>query len=176
MIMFKFLRENKFASVILTLLRLYVGWEWLTAGWHKITGAKAFDASGYLKGAIAKPILDKATNEAVYPTFVAFLKHIALPNVKLFNILVPWGEFLVGLGLLLGAFTTAAIFFGLLMNFMYLFAGTLSSNPWLILLGSIILVAGSNAGKIGLDYYMLPYLKRVLNKKRGDKSADPFHA
>jgi thiosulfate dehydrogenase [quinone] large subunit len=164
------LRGNKYAAVVLTLVRLYVGWEWTKAGWHKITGAKAFDASGFMKGALAKPVLDSGTHETIYPTFTAFLQHFALPNVKFFNVLIPWGELFVGVGLLLGALTTTAIFFGLLMNFVYMFAGTVSSNPWLILLGFFIVAAGTNAGKFGLDYYILPYLHNWFAKRQHPKT------
>jgi len=160
----KWLRGNKYAAVLLTLVRLYVGWQWVTAGWHKITGATAFDASGFMKGSLAKPILDSSTHENIYPTFTAFLQHVALPNVKLFNVIIPWGELFVGVGLLLGALTTVAMFFGLLMNFIYMFAGTVSSNPWLILLSFFIIAAGTNAGKFGLDHYILPYLHHWYTK------------
>ncbi|NBD27879.1 DoxX family membrane protein [Paenibacillus sp. T1] len=169
----KWLRENRYAAVLLTLVRFYVGWEWLTAGWHKINGGKAFDAAGFVQGAIAKPVLDSKSHEAVYPHFVAFLKHVALPNVKLFNVIVPWGELLVGAGLLLGALTTTAVLFGLLMNFMYMFAGTVSTNPWLILLGFIIVAAGANAGKFGVDHYILPYLHERL--KKHDRRVPKLH-
>ena len=50
----QFLRNNKITAAILTVLRLYLGYEWLTAGFHKLTGG--FDASGFLKGAIANPV------------------------------------------------------------------------------------------------------------------------
>lgn len=154
----KFLRENKFAAYLLLVVRLYVGFEWLTAGWHKLTGEKAFDAAGFMKGAVTKPIVDKATGELIYPTYTAFIENFALPNIKLFNILVPIGEFLIGLGLILGCLTAVAAFFGLLMNFMFIFSGTVSSNPWLILLGAIIFVAGTNAAKFGLDRWIAPYI------------------
>ncbi|CAH1222881.1 hypothetical protein PAECIP111891_05403 [Paenibacillus allorhizoplanae] len=162
--MMKWVRENNYAAILLTIIRLYVGWEWMIAGWHKITGDKAFDAAGYLKGAIAKPVLESGTTDLVYANYVAFLKTVALPHVGWFNVLVPWGELLVGVGLLLGALTTTAMFFGLLMNFMYMFAGTVSSNPWLVLLGFIILAAGANAGKFGVDHLILPYLHRWFDK------------
>ncbi|REE55343.1 thiosulfate dehydrogenase [quinone] large subunit [Paenibacillus taihuensis] len=162
--MMNWLRGNKYAAILLTLLRIYVGWEWLTAGWHKIAGAKPFNAAGFMKGAIAGPVADNATHETLYPTFIAFLKHVALPNVKLLNVIVPWGELLVGAGLLLGALTTTAVLFGLLMNFMYMFAGTVSTNPWLILLGFFIVAAGANAGKFGVDHYILPYLHERFKK------------
>ncbi|CAH1221803.1 hypothetical protein PAECIP111893_04778 [Paenibacillus plantiphilus] len=162
--MMKWWRENVWAAGILTIIRLVLGYKWLIAGWGKITGEKAFDATGFLNGALAKPVMDKATGEAVYPTFNAFLENFALPNVKLINILIPWGEFLVGLGLILGALTITAAFFGLLMNFMFMFAGTVSTNPWLTLLGILVIVGGANAGRFGLDRYILPVLNKKFNQ------------
>lgn len=167
----KWLRENVYAAGFLVVLRLYLGWEWMTAGWHKIAGEGPFDAAGFLKGAIANPVIDKGTKELIYPAYVGFLENFALPNIKWFNAIIPWGEFLVGLGLILGTLTTAAAFFGLLMNFMFMFAGTVSSNPWLILLGTIVLAAGANAGKFGFDYYVLPYLHDLFKRnKKGKKN------
>lgn len=165
----KFLRENKIASYILTVIRLYLGYEFLMAGFEKISGGK-FDATGYLTGAVMKPVIgpDQAI---VYPTYVAFLKHLALPNAHLFNVLVPYGEFLVGLGLILGCLTTAAAFFGLVMNFAYVFAGTVSTNPLDILLGVIILVAGFNAGRIGLDHWVIPYIRKLGAKRNNTMSS-----
>lgn len=157
------LRENRYAAMMLLFVRLYLGYEWLIAGWHKLTGG--FNAGGFLNNAVTKPIADKATGELVYPLFTAFVNHFALPNVKLINFIIPLGEFLVGLGLILGALTTAAAFFGLLMNFMFMFAGTVSTNPWLVLLGGIVFMAGANAGKFGVDYYLLPYLKHLFKNK-----------
>ncbi|MFC4304384.1 DoxX family membrane protein [Cohnella boryungensis] len=158
--MMKFWREHRIAAVIITIVRFVVGYAWLTAGWHKLTGETPFNAAGFLNNAINNPIVDKATGEAVYPTYQAFVEHFALPNVKLINIMIPWGEFLVGLGLILGTLTLTAAFFGLLMNFMFLFAGTVSTNPWLLFLGLLVVVAGTNAGRFGLDRYVLPLLHR----------------
>src|SRR4051812_34068724 len=110
------LRESNVAAGILTVIRIYLGYSWITSGYHKLTGG--FDASGFLKGAIANPVKGP-DGSLVYPWYVNFLKHFALPNVDIFNTLVPIGEFLVGLGLLLGCLTTAAMFFGLVMNFSF---------------------------------------------------------
>ncbi len=169
------IREHVWAAIVLTLARLYVGWKWLQAGWHKLFGEQPFDATGYLKNAVAHPVIDKGTNEAIYPTYTAFIEHFALPNVKLFNFIIPWGEFLVGLGLILGCLTTAAAFFGLFMNFMFLFAGTVSTNPWLVLLGMIVLIGGANAGKFGVDRYLLPLLRKrfVLPAKEHNANEKP---
>lgn len=160
-----FLRTNKFAMWFLTVLRIYLGYEWITAGWHKITGG--FDAAGFLNGAIANSTGD---HPAVQGWWAAFLEHFALPNVDLFNVLVPYGEFLVGLGLLLGTFTTFAALMGLVMNAAFLFSGTVSTNAQMLLLEVLVVVAAANAGKIGLDRYVLPYLRNLFRKNKADET------
>lgn len=161
----KWVRENVYASAILAIIRVYLGWKWLDAGWHKISGS-GFDASGFLKKAVGTPLADNTTKEVLYPTFTKFVENFALPNVKLINFLIPWGEFLIGLGLILGVLTTAAAFFGLMLNFMFMFAGTVSTNPWLMLFGFIILFAGANAGRFGGDRFVLPYVRKWLKLDR----------
>ena len=39
--MVKFLRHNKIASIILAIIRIYLGVLWTMAGWEKITGGAA---------------------------------------------------------------------------------------------------------------------------------------
>ncbi len=51
----EFLRNNKIVAGVLTFLRVYLGWMWLSAGWGKVTGD--FNAGGYLNGSIANPVL-----------------------------------------------------------------------------------------------------------------------
>lgn len=158
-----FLRTNVYAAGVLTFLRIYLGWQWVTAGWGKLTGEEPFSAGGFLNGRIADPVVSHG--EAVYPTYLAFLEKIALPNAEIFSFMIAWGEFLVGLGLIVGVLTTAAMFFGVVMNFAFMFAGTVSSNPWMLLLSMFILVAGANAGKFGGDRWVLPYLKQLVTRK-----------
>jgi thiosulfate dehydrogenase [quinone] large subunit len=154
----KFLRENKISAAILTVIRLYLGYAWFTAGFGKLTGG--FDASGYLKNAVANPVKGPDGN-MVYGWYVNFLESFALPNIDLFNFIVPWGETLIGLGLMLGCLTTAAMFFGLVMNFSFFLAGTVSHNPTDIFLGFIILAAGYNAGRYGLDRWVVPFIRKT---------------
>jgi thiosulfate dehydrogenase [quinone] large subunit len=61
--------------------------------------------------------------------------------------------------------TTVAMFFGLVMNFSYLMAGAISTNPTDILLGVIILFAGYNAGKFGLDNWVKPFFGKYILKQ-----------
>jgi thiosulfate dehydrogenase (quinone) large subunit len=157
----KFLRENTISAALFAALRIFLGYQWMTAGFHKITGG--FDASGFLKGAIANPV--KGPDGVVYGGWVSFLESFAIPNADLFNVLVPWGEFFVGLGLILGCLTTAAAFFGVVMNFAFMFSGTISHNPTDIIMGVLIMVAGFNAGKFGLDHFLVPFFRKRFGKE-----------
>ena len=44
------------------------------------------------------------------------------------------------------------------MNMAFLLAGTTSTNPVLVILGFLLILAWKNAGYIGLDYILLPML------------------
>ncbi len=148
-------------SWIWLLLRLYVGYEWTMAGWEKITsaawvGSHAGTAiQGFLNGALQKT---GGANPAVSSWYAYFINNIALAHPIFFSYLITYGEIAVGLGLILGAFTGIAAFFGVLMNFNYLFAGTVSINPLLLLIELFLILAWRSAGWIGLDFFLLPSL------------------
>src|SRR5690606_17352882 len=162
--MLKFWRDNKYAAIIVAVVRIVLGYKWITSAWGKVTTG-GFDATGYLTNVINNPVAKG--DEVLYPVYNAFIEHIALPNVDAINFIIPWGELLVGIGLITGILTLPAAFFGLLMNFMFLFAGTISTNPLMVLLGFIVLLAANNAGKFGGDFFVLPWLKENVGKKIG---------
>ncbi len=152
--------DTRFAFVWL-LIRLYVGWEWLAAGWGKFNnpawvGEKAGVAiQGFLNGALAKT---SGAHPDVSGWYAAFIQNIALPNAPLFSYLVTFGEIAVGIGLILGLFTGIAAFFGTFMNMNFLFAGTVSVNPILLLLQLFLILAWRVAGWFGCDRWLLPLL------------------
>ena len=142
------------------LLRIYVGYEWLMAGWGKVTnpagvwvGEKAGSAvTGFLTGALAKT---QGEHPDVQGWYAWFLQHVALPNAAVFSYLVAYGEVLVGIALILGLFTGVAAFFGGLMNTSYLLAGTVSTNPLLFILATWLVLGWRVAGWWGLDRWVL---------------------
>ncbi|TGB02446.1 DoxX family protein [Halobacillus salinus] len=150
----KWLRNNDKVAMVLAVIRIYLGYTWLTAGIGKLTGG--FETSGFLQGAIAQA---EGAHPAVQPWWAAFLENVALPNHELFTFLVMWGEILVGIALILGLFTNFAALAGIFMNFAFLFSGTTSTNPQMVVLTVFLIVAGANAGKYGLDRWVMPYLK-----------------
>lgn len=166
--MLKFWRENKYAAIIVAVVRIILGYKWITSGWGKVTTG-GFDATGYLTNVITNPVAKG--EEALYPLYNAFIEHVALPMVDVINVLVPWGELLIGIGLITGILTLPAVFFGMLMNFMFMFAGTVSTNPLLLMLGFIVMLAAGNAGKFGGDHFVAPWLKnKVWAKLKKEKT------
>lgn len=154
-------------SWIWLILRVYVGWEWLTAGWGKVNnpawvGPNAGSAvKGFLMGALEKT---SGPHPDVNFWYAEFIKNTAIPNVSLFSHTVAYGELLVGVALILGLFTGIATFFGAFMNMNYLFAGTVSTNPLLFLLQLFLILAWRVSGWIGLDRFLLPLLGTPWNK------------
>lgn len=90
--------------------------------------------------------------------YAFFLQHTVLPSTHVFAYVITCGELLVGLGLLLGAFTGIAAFFGITLNLNYLLAGSVSINPILAVLSLFLLLAWRISGYYGADRYLLPLL------------------
>lgn len=143
------------------IVRVYVGWQWLEAGWGKVTnpvwvGPNAGKAlSGFLQGALSKT---DGLHPDVQSWYADFLTNFVIPNVSAFSHTVAFGEVLIGIALILGAFTGIAAFFGAFMNMNFLLAGTVSTNPVLFLGELFLILAWRTAGWIGVDRYLLPKL------------------
>jgi thiosulfate dehydrogenase [quinone] large subunit len=157
----RFLFANTKTAWFWLLVRLYVGWAWLEAGWGKVTNPAwtGPEAGGALKGFI-QGALNKAAgaHPDVQGWYAAFLQNVVLPHANGWAHFVAYGELLVGIALILGAFTGIAAFFGLFMNLNYLLAGTVSTNPILFTLSIGLILAWKVAGYLGLDRYLLPLL------------------
>jgi len=157
----QFLFASKYMAPVWTVVRVYLGWLWLNAGWHKVTdprwvGSEAGTAiSGYLRGALSRATGDAPTVTGWYAWLV---ENIFLPIAPFMSYVVAFGEFLVGLALIVGFLTGLMAFLGGLMNVSFMLAGTLSSNPIMFILATWIVLAWRIAGYYGLDYWVLPFL------------------
>ena len=152
----QFLFASSQAAWLWLVVRLYLAYVFLPAGWGKITSGKwlfgdGSPVQGMVSGAIA--------SEDTPGWYVWFLQNIVEPNASLFATLVALGEFAVGLGLLVGLLTGIAAFGGVFLNANFVLAGALGSNPALIILGTLLVLAWRNAGWIGLDRFFLPWVQ-----------------
>lgn len=157
----KFLFENTKISVFWLVLRLYVGYEWVTAGWGKLMGdgwvginsGKAI--GGFVQGALAKTA---GAHPDVFGWYGTFLEKVVLAYPSEWAHAITYGEIAVGVALILGAFTGIAAFFGLFMNLNFMLAGTAGINPILFVIQLFLVLAWRTAGYLGLDRYLLPKL------------------
>ncbi len=69
---------------------------------------------------------------------------------------------LVGLTLIVGLVTNLAALMGIAMNLAYLFSGTISKNPQMLLAEAAIVFAGLAAGYYGIDRYLIPFIRERL--------------
>jgi thiosulfate dehydrogenase (quinone) large subunit len=155
-------------------IRVWLGWQWITAGWEKMinpawmqTGAAL---KGFLSGAVAA--VGKSGAPVIHYTWYSgFLKVlIASGSYTWMAKLVAAGETLVGIALILGAFTGFAAFFGGFMNFNYLMAGTVSVNPMFLVLSVTLMLAWKISGYIGADYFLVPRVGALWSDRQENKA------
>lgn len=157
----RFLFADTRIAWVWLVIRLYCGYQWLQAGVEKVSNPAWFGTSagsaltGFINGALQKSTGD---HPDVTSWYASFLQAFVLPHAAFFSNLVSVGELLVGLGLIVGGLTGVAAFFGTVMNANYLFAGTLSTNPVLFILGTWLVLAWRVAGWWGVDRWLLPLL------------------
>lgn len=156
-LLYDFLFSDKRLSWFWLIVRIYLGWEWLHAGYEKIlnpawVGGTAGGAiTGFVNGALAKTV---GVHPDVSGWYAWFLEQAILPHSSIWSHIVAYGEVLVGLGLIFGTLTFLAAFFGFFMNLNYLLAGTVSTNPVLLILALLIMLANRSAGYFGLDRFI----------------------
>ena len=152
---------NVFFALVWLPVRFFVGREWLSAGWHKVVDP-AWTSDGtalqsYWQRAVAIP--EQGRPAITYDWFRQFLQYMLDHGwYTWFAKLVAWGEVLIGLGLLVGALVGIAAFFGTVMNFSFMLAGSASTNPVLFGLAVFLVLAWKVAGYWGLDRWLLPAL------------------
>jgi len=158
---YRFIFSNTGFAWFWLIVRIYVGWQWFSAGWQKITSPLWIGPnSGTALQGFVERALQKTTgaHPDVTGWYANFLSHIVAPHSGIFSFIVAYGELLVGIGLILGMFVGIAAFFGMFMNTNYLFSGTVSVNPELLLIQIFLVLAWRTAGWYGLDRFFLHWL------------------
>jgi thiosulfate dehydrogenase (quinone) large subunit len=159
----RFLFGNTRAGLFWLPIRLFVGFAWLEAGWHKASGAGWLDGGSALQGywthAVAIPATGAGSPAITYDWYRSFLQTLLDSGAySWFAPLIAFGEMAVGIGLIVGCLTGFAAFFGALMSMSFLLAGSDSSNPVMLTLAVGLILGWKVAGYYGVDRYLLPML------------------
>ena len=177
----KFLFSDVRMSWVWLVLRVWLGYQWVTASLHKIADPGWIQTGEALKGFWMGAVKLDATGKSSigfgwYRDFLNFL--LQSQSYVWFGKVVAFGELLVGIGLIVGAFVGIAAFFGALMNFNFIMAGAASTNGLLLLAALLLVLAWKIAGYIGADYFLLrklgvPWTSRKAEGAQPQGSVSP---
>jgi thiosulfate dehydrogenase (quinone) large subunit len=155
----QFLFHDSRAGLVWLPIRVFVGFAWLEAGLHKLTGTGWVDGgsslAGYWNHAVTIP--DTGSAPIAFEWYRDFINALLGAHAETwFAPLIVVGELAVGLGLIFGCLTGLAAFFGALMNMSFLLAGSASTNPVMFTLAIGLVLGWRVAGYYGLDRWLLP--------------------
>lgn len=142
-------------------LRVWLGWQWIDASQHKIFDPKWVQTGEALKGywMNAVSIPETGRPPISFEWYRAFIQSLLDAQAwTWFAPLVAYGELLIGIALILGAFTGIVAFFGGFMNWNFMMAGSASSNPMLFAIAVGLILAWKVSGYVGLDYFLLRWI------------------
>jgi len=144
------------------ILRVYIGYQWLTSGWEKLQspawmqGGKALEGFWKFATAVDPNNPHPAVAYGWYRAFLQFL--LDSQSFTWFAKMVAVGEFLIGIALIIGMFTGIAAFFAGFLNWNFMMAGSAGVNPLMFLITILLILAWKVAGYYGVDRWLLPKL------------------
>ena len=164
-------------------LRIFLGVKWFLEGWHKLPDVLEDPSNIFL---IPYKVTDVAAATEVVEEAVAI---VPLPVPEFITTIVEWsmdlifytpdggftfmatifqtamvcGELLVGLALIGGLFTAPASIASILMGMM-IWASGMAPSEMLWYLAAGVATIGGSGSTFGLDYYVLPFLKKYWMK------------
>jgi len=149
------------AGWLWVLPRIWLGYQWFAAGLHKVEDPDWVQTGAALKGYWANAVAVSAAGKSpiVFEWYRSFLQGLLdMQAYTWFAKLVAYGELTIGIALMIGAFTGIAAFFGGLMNWNYMMAGSASTNPMLFVVAVALILAWKVSGYVGADFFLLRWI------------------
>lgn len=175
--------RNDKLKYIWPILRVWLGFQWLISGIKKITdpngvwvGENAGQAmrsfwiqivgaqgGGNVSGASPQGAEGAAQALSPFPWYRSFIQFLLDGHNEVwFSYFIVASEVMIGAALILGLLTTLVALGGAFMNLNFMLAGTVSTNPILYTAAILLIMAGRNAGFIGLDTFVIPRIEDKL--------------
>jgi thiosulfate dehydrogenase [quinone] large subunit len=155
------LYRSSTASLIWLVVRMWLGYSWMNAGYQKIWGSEKsafwFGGGAGVKGFATAGVAGStsAKGGASYGWWAGFLHNFVIPNASWIAKLVAVSELVIGIALILGLFTGLAALAGLTLNLTYMFSGSAGVNPMYAIASIGLILGWRNAGWLGLDRFTL---------------------
>lgn len=162
----KFLFSNTRMAPVWLVVRVLIGINWLQSGLGKLQNPAWIETGvalrGFWENAVAIP--EGGRPPIVFDWYRDFLQGMLdAGSYVWFAKLISFGETLIGITLIIGAFVGVAAFFGAFMNWNFIMAGAASSNALMGLGALLLILAWKVAGWWGLDRWLLPRLGTPWN-------------
>jgi thiosulfate dehydrogenase [quinone] large subunit len=157
----RFLFGNSRAGLFWLPIRIYLGFSWLEAGYHKYADGGWIDGGASLRAywERAAAVPEGGRPPISYDWYRSFIQTLLDNGAESWmGWVITFGEMAVGIALIIGLLTGVAAFFGAFMNMSFLLAGSASTNPVLFTLAIGLMLAWKVAGYYGVDRYLLPLL------------------
>lgn len=154
-------------AVLWLVVRVWLGIQWIQSASGKI-GVPGWTETGeslqgFWERAVAIP--EGGRPAIAFDWYRGFLQALLDAEAYTwFGKLVAYGELLVGIALIVGAFVGIAAFFGAVMNWSFMMAGSASTNPVLFVAALGLILAWKIAGFIGADYFLLNLIGTPWNR------------
>lgn len=143
------------------IVRVWLGYQWLQSGVGKLSNPAWMSTGEALKGYWTNQVKIPETGRPPisFDWYRDFLNTLLTNNAHTwFAPLIVWGELLIGVGLVVGAFVGIAAFFGALLNWNFIMAGSASTNGLMLIASVLLILAWKIAGYIGADFLLLRWL------------------
>ncbi|RPI32761.1 MAG: DoxX family membrane protein [Chloroflexota bacterium] len=162
------------AGFVWVFLRVWLGYQWIHSSLAKVTNPKWVETGEALQGFWLNAVKIPETGRPPisfdwYRSFIQAL--LDAQAYTWFAKVVAYGEMLVGIALILGAFTGIAAFFGGVMNWNFMMAGSASTNPMLFIIAVGLILAWKVAGTVGADYFLLRWIGVPWQKGEAGKQS-----
>ena len=162
--------SDKRLSILWLAVRVWLGWQWIEAGWHKVTNPAWMQTGealkGFWMGAVQIPA--EGRPPIAFDWYRTFLQAGLDAQVYTwFAKVIAVSEILIGVALIVGIFVGLTAFFGGFMNWNFIMAGSASVNGVFFGLSVLLVLAWKIAGYLGADYFVLP---RVADLWTGNKA------
>jgi thiosulfate dehydrogenase [quinone] large subunit len=176
-----FAERNTVSGTIWLVVRLLLGWNWISGSVEKFGSYSSGWADGSVVQGFAKGGLAQMTG--AHPSVIggtfgwnkAWLTWVADTGYRFIGPIIPFLELTVGVLLVLGLFTGLGAALGLVMNLSFLFAGSDGVNPVYAVAALAIIAAWRVAGYYGLDRWVLPTVGVPWTRSREGSREAPDH-
>ncbi|EUJ58864.1 DoxX family protein [Listeria fleischmannii] len=144
---------QKGANILFPIIRIALGVSWFYQGWFKLQAN--FDISGLVPSVLM--------NTDSPDWYKAFMEHVVGPYTGIFNILIPWGELLVGLGLITGILVYPALISGIFMGLNYWLADMIYIYPVQLATAILLMLAINQTKHLSVES-LIRRKKRAENR------------